>query len=115
MNILSKEKGYVKPLLVVLILIASVYTGYRFGMPYYRYSALKSDAKQMARVSLGRADKLKEMILEKAEELKVPVTEEDIFVEKRTKSVYVRLSWSEDVDIMGVYGKKLHFNIEFDE
>lgn len=116
MRILSREEGYVKPILVIAILILACYIGFQFAMPYYRHAALKSDTKELARVSLGHAGKLRESIIERAGELNVPVREDTILVEKTaSNAMHVSMSWAEEVDIFGLYRKTLDFSIDITE
>lgn len=112
---LNNEKGFIKFFFVVLVLAFLVYAGIEFGMPYYKYSAFKSDVKELARVSVGDIEKTKVQILGRAQELKIPITAEDIQVTKAEKMVKVRASWSETVDMLGVYQKTLNFRIDVEE
>lgn len=114
-KILNNEKGVIKFVFVTALLVFLVYAGIKFGMPYYRYSAFKSDAKELARISTGEIEKTRLMIFERAMELKIPLKEEDIVVTKTERRVIVRTSWSETVDIVGVYQKKLDFSINVEE
>jgi hypothetical protein len=115
MNTLRNEKGFIKVVFVILLLIFLGYAGIQFGMPYYRYSALKSDVKELARISLGQVEKTKEQVFERAQELKIPVSEEDIKVTKTDSTVIVKTNWSETVDILGFYQKRLDFDIRIEE
>jgi|WetSurSiteA1Bulk_404760.scaffolds.fasta_scaffold107142_2 hypothetical protein len=115
MKVVRNEKGFIKVIFVVGLLIFLVYAGFQFGIPYYKYSAFKSDAKEIARISLGQPDKTKAQIFEKAQEIKIPITEEDIIVERTAKSIKVQTEWSETVDIMGFYQKRLDFTIDIEE
>ena len=115
MKILSNEKGVIKVLFIILLLIFLGYAGFQFGMPYYRYSAFKADVKELARVSLGQIDKTKAQVFERAQELRIPVSEEDIRVTKTEKTVIVTTEWSETVDILGFYQKRLDFDINIEE
>lgn len=115
MRRLANERGFVKPVLVILILIVIVYSGYQFAVPYYKYSALKSDAKESARISLGRENKLRKMINDAIDEHNVPVRLDDVHVNKIGNSVQVRISWEDDIDIFGIYQKTLFFDIDVTE
>jgi len=115
MKALRNEQGYIKFIFVVLLLIFIGYAGVQFGMPYYRYSAFKSDAKEYARIALGDVNKTKEYLLERATELKIPVTEEQILVTKTENTIRVKTEWSETVDILGFYQKRLNFSINIEE
>jgi hypothetical protein len=114
-KILNNENGFIKFIFVTGLLAFLVYAGIKFGMPFYRYSAFKSDAKELAMISTGDTEKTKAQIFERAMELKIPLKEEDIVVTKTERRVIVRTSWSETVDIVGVYQKKLDFSINVEE
>lgn len=114
-EVLKNEDGFVKFFFVVLVLAFLVYTGIKFGMPYYKYSAFKTDSKEIARISVGDIGKTKAQLFERAQELKIPITEESIQVTKTEKRVRVRTSWSETVDMLGLYQKTLNFNVDVEE
>jgi hypothetical protein len=112
LKVFSNENGYVKFVFVTALLVFCVYSGLKFGMPYYKYSAFKSDVKEFARISLGDVAKTRAQLFERAMELKLPLEEEDIVVTKTEKTVRVKASWSETVDILGLYQKKLDFSVD---
>jgi hypothetical protein len=115
MKALNNEKGFIKVALTLTILALLVYAGIEFGRPYYKYSALKSDAKEIARITIGEVERAKEQVLERAQELKIPLTEDKITVTKTEKTVRIRTSWSETVDFLGLYQKTFHFKIDVEE
>jgi len=115
MKMLRNEKGFIKVLFVILLLIFLGYAGFQFGMPYFRYSAFKSDVKELTRISLGQVERTKTQVLEKAQEFKIPISEKDIKVTKTEATVIVRTNWSETVDILGLYQKRLDFDINIEE
>lgn len=114
-RVINNEKGFIKFLFILGIFVFLIYTGIKFGMPFYRYSALKSDAKAIARISLGDTKKTKTDILERVQELKIPIQENQIVVTKTETMVRVQTSWSETVDLLGLYQKKLNFRIDLEE
>jgi len=114
-KILNNENGVVKFVFVIGLLAFLVYAGIKFGMPYYRYSAFKSDTKELARISTGEIEKTRLMIFERAQELKLPLEEEKIEVTKTVKGIRVQTSWAETVDMLGLYQKKLNFAIDIEE
>jgi len=114
-KVVGNEKGFIKFVFFMLVLAFIVYAGLKFGMPYYRYSAFKSDVKELARISIGDVQKTRSQIFERAMELKLPLTEEGIQVTKTEKTIRVRTTWSETVDMLGVYQKKLNFRVEVEE
>ncbi len=115
MRTLTNEKGFIKPLITILILIFLVYAGFQFAIPYYKYSAFKSEVKELTRISLGREDKLRSMLHNAIDEYNVPVRLDDVYVHKLGKTVQVRISWDDEVDILGIYQKTLFFDIEVTE
>jgi len=84
-------------------------------MPYYRYSVFKADAKEITRISLGDLQKTKTLLFDRAQELKLPIEEDAISVTVKDKSVYVSTSWSETVDLFGIYQKDLNFAVNIEE
>jgi hypothetical protein len=115
LEVLNNEKGYIKLIFVIALIVFLGYLGVKFGTPYYNYSAFKSEAKEIARISLGDREKTRAQIFEKAVELKLPIEEKDIAVTQTGKTVRVKTSWSETVDILGVYQKTLDFAIDIVE
>jgi hypothetical protein len=115
MKSLRNEKGYIKFVLVVIILALCAYLGIKFGAPYYRYSVFKSDAKEITRISLGDVQKTKALLFERAQELKLPIEEDTISVTVNNKTVYVSTSWTETVDLFGIYQKDLNFAVDIEE
>ena len=43
-KVLNNESGFIKFIIVMLVLACIIYMGVKLGIPYYKYSALKSDA-----------------------------------------------------------------------
>jgi hypothetical protein len=115
MKSLRNEKGYVKFVLIVIILAFCAYLAIKFGMPYYRYSVFNSDAKEITRISLGEVKKTQYLLYERAQELKLPIEEDNISVTVKNKTVYVSTSWSETVDLFGIYQKELNFAVDIEE
>jgi len=103
-----------KAIFWLLILVFLVYVGLKFGVPYYRYLAFKSDAKEIVRVSIEVRDEetIRNLIFERAEELKVPIDKKDIEVLKTEKDIRVKVSWSEVVDLLGMYQRTLKFDVD---
>jgi hypothetical protein len=114
-KVLGNEKGFIKFIFIILALASLVYAGLKFGMPYYKYSAFKSDTKELARISIGDTEKTKAQIFERAQELKLPLEENDIKVTKTAIGVRVQASWSETVDLLGLYQKKFNFAVDEEE
>lgn len=115
MKVLNNENGFIKFIFTMLVLASLVYAGLKFGMPYYRYSAFKSDTKELARISIGDTEKTRAQIFERAQELKLPLEENDIKVTKTVRGVRVQASWPETVDLLGLYQKKFNFAVDEEE
>ncbi|MBM4140280.1 MAG: hypothetical protein FJ242_02130 [Nitrospira sp.] len=99
----------------LVILVLHVYAGFQFGMPYYRYTAFKSDVKEIAKVSIEGEEKTKGQIFQRAQELKIPIEEKDLVVTRTDKILQIKASWSETVDLFGIYQKTLNFTVNTQE
>jgi hypothetical protein len=55
------------------------------------------------------------MLFDRVKELKLPIEEDDISVVVTDKRVLVKTSWSETVDLFGIYQKELNFSIDIEE
>lgn len=104
-----------KAIFWLVILALLVYSGFQFGMPYYRYTAFKTDAKEIARISLGEVEKTRAQIFLRAQELNIPIEEKEIMVTRTDKLVRVKVSWSESVNLFGIYQKTLNFTVNIQE
>jgi len=104
-----------KAIFWLVILALLVYSGFQFGMPYYRYTALKTDAKEIARISLGEVEKTRAQIFLRAQELNIPIEEKEIVVTRTDRLVRVKVSWSESVNLFGIYQKTLNFTVNIQE
>ncbi|HXX82131.1 MAG TPA: hypothetical protein VEI46_11320 [Thermodesulfovibrionales bacterium] len=115
MRHLRSSDGFVKPLLVIAIMAFLVYSGVQFGIPYYRYSAFKSETKEIARLELGQIEKTRAQVYEAAQNQKIPIEAEDIQITQKTHTTRIQTAWSVDVDILGLYQKTLHFTVDVEE
>jgi hypothetical protein len=111
-KLLDNERGFIKFIFVILILASIAYVGLKFGIPYYKYSAFKTDAKELARISIGNTEKTRSQIYERVQELKLPLEENNIEVTRTLNGVRVQASWSETVDLLGLYQKKINFSVD---
>lgn len=115
MKHLRNRGGFIKPLLVIAITVFLVYSGTQFGIPYYRASAFKNEAKDIARLELGQVEKTRAQIYEAAQSQRIPIELEDIQITKKTNTTRIQTSWSVDVDILGLYHRTLHFTVDVEE
>ncbi|GBE01693.1 hypothetical protein BMS3Bbin06_01828 [bacterium BMS3Bbin06] len=109
------QRGAVKPVVCILLTIVALYVGYKFSVPYYHYNALKSECKAIARLNYTRPDRYRRLVYEKAQSIGVPIEYGDISVTIQRRMVRITASWSEVVDLMGYYSKKLDFEIDIEE
>jgi hypothetical protein len=108
----EKGEGLIKFLFVIALIVFVIYTGIQFAIPYYKYSAFKSDAKDLANISIGSIEKTKQEIFDRAQELKIPIEEKELLVTKKGNVTRVQTSWSETVNIIGIYEKTLEFVLD---
>ena len=112
----GNKEGFFKFVFVLLIIAFLMYAGLQFGMPFYRYSSLRSDVGQVARMSVaGDVDKIRAQVFELAQESNVPIKENEIEVIKTARGMRVKTAWSEEVDILGIYQKTFDFKIDVEE
>lgn len=102
------KKGIVSLLIIGIL----AYSGFQFFKPYYRYLVLQSDAKEIVRIDIENEDVIRSKVYERAQELKIPIGKADIEVTKQGSNIRIKTSWSEVVDIFGVYQKTLQFNVD---
>ncbi len=106
------NKGFVKGFLALCVLAAIVFVGISFGKPYYRYYMLGSDTRDFLKTDIGDVNAIRKNIMDKAEELNVPLDEQDLEVVIEKKIVKVKATWSETVDFWGYYQKQIDFVME---
>jgi hypothetical protein len=108
------NRGFVKGFLVLCVLVAIVFAGVSFGKPYYRYYSLSSHTRDFLKSDTFSPETIRKNIMADAEELNVPLAEEDLEVSVKQKNVKVRATWSETVDFWGYYQKTFDFVMEED-
>lgn len=106
------DRGSVKVFFLLFIFVAAVFVGISFAKPYYRYYTLGSHTRDFLKTEIGNLDKIKQNVMSDAEELKVPLDEENVEVVKEGKTIKVKATWSETVDFWGYYQKKIDFVME---
>ena len=115
-KVINNESGFIKFIIVMLVLACMVYLGIKLGIPYYKHSALKSDAKEIARIAVAHSiNRTHSQIYERAQELKIPLEEEDIEVKKTSTGVRIETAWSETVDFLGIYQHTFDFTVDVEE
>ncbi|MBA3060037.1 MAG: hypothetical protein FP832_00025 [Nitrospirae bacterium] len=112
----GNKEGFFKFVFVLGLIVFLMYAGFQFGMPFYRYTSFKTDAKGIARVSVsGDIERTRAQVFERAQELNILIKEKDIEVVKTTRGMRVKTAWSEEVDILGIYQKTFDFKINVEE
>jgi hypothetical protein len=109
---------FMKKLAVIVSIVFVVYSGVMFGMPYYRHYAFRTDAVDIVRFKYSeysagkRMHMVKEKLFEKAQEVGLPISKNDIKVERTQTGYWAYVKWQETVDILGQYQKTLKFEVE---
>jgi hypothetical protein len=85
-------------LLLTLVVVAAVLNGaYQMGMDEYRYSQFKDSVH--SRLTLGKdtpVEELKQQMLQKAVELRLPVTEDKVTVSREGVRTSIAVSYSSE-------------------
>lgn len=100
---------------VTAVLAALVYLGIMFGMPQFRYHAYKSDSKDIINYHISRADELRAKFLERGLERGIPMSADNIYIERYEKGFGATIQWSETVNIFDQYKKRYDFSISVGE
>ena len=106
------NRGFVKGVLSLCILVAIIFIGISFGKPYYRFYALGSHTRDFLKTDVGDIDAIKKNVMKDAAELNVPLDEAALEVVSLNKIIKVKATWSETVDFWGYYQKQLDFVME---
>ena len=106
------NRGSIKVVLLLFVLVAVAFVVISFAGPYYRYYTLGSHTRDFLKTEVGVVELIRKNIMANAEELKVPLKESDLDVTIVQKVVRVKATWSETVDFWGYYQKELDFVME---
>lgn len=105
--------SYFKRLFCLAAFGILVYSGVQYAKPWYRYILLKSAVSDMVKFPAQDADTLKAEILTKAEKYNVPLPPGNLMVTGQQYHYKAAASWTDSVDIFGLYHRDLAFS--FDE
>jgi hypothetical protein len=111
MNKKIGEKGLVKGIFIILVLVAVGFLLISYGTPYYRYYMLGSHTRDILNLEIGDVETIKAKIMAESQELTVPLDEENLEVVRDLKIVKVRASWTDTVDFWGYYQTKINFSM----
>jgi len=108
------EKGFIKTLLGLGLLVAIIFVGVTFARPYYRYYQFGSHTRDYLKTDIGDVNAIRKHMLEDAAELGVPLNDQDLTVSVDTvkKRVMVKATWTDTVDLLGQYQKDIDFVLE---
>lgn len=112
MNNRFDNRGFIKFLFTLGVLVAVAFVLISFGKPYYRYYTLKSYTHDELLMEVGATNVIRRKVLERAAELGIPLQAGNLEVTKNAKVVTVKASWSEVVDFWGYYSKRLDFDMK---
>ena len=108
------EKGFIKALFGLALLVALIFTGVTFARPYYRYYQLSSHTSDFLKTDIGELNVIRKHVLDDAAELGVPLTDANLSVTLDTnkKIITVKGTWTDSVDLFGYYQKNVDFVME---
>ena len=106
------QKGFIKGVIWLFVLVAVILAGVAFAQPYYRYYSLGSHTRDFLKTDIGNVETIRKHILEDAAELGVPLNEKDVSVSLVQKIIKVKATWTDTVDLWGVYQTNVDFVME---
>jgi hypothetical protein len=108
------EKGFIKTLFGLALLVALIFAGVTFARPYYRYYQLSSHTSDFLKSDIGDPNIIRKHVLDDAAELGVPLTDANLSVsiDRERKTVTVKGIWTDSVDLFGYYQKNVDFVME---
>lgn len=115
MKRIRNRDGFIKPVLIIVVLVLAAYAGFQLALPHYKYSAFKNEVIEITRIGLGNVEKVKAAVYEAAQEIKIPIEENDIVVTRKLNTMRVQTSWSATVDLFGLYQKTFDFILDVEE
>jgi hypothetical protein len=105
------EKGLIKGIFIILVLVAAAFLLISYGKPYYRYYVLGSHTRDILKSEIGNLNTIRTKIMEEAKELNIPLDEDNLEVVLDKKIIRVNASWTDTVDFWGYYETKIDFSI----
>jgi hypothetical protein len=106
------QKGFIKGIIGLFLLIALILAGVTFARPYYRYYSLGSHTRDFLRTEIGNVETIRKNIMKDAAELDVPLDEKDVSVTLVQKIIKVKATWTDTVDLWGLYQTNVDFVME---
>ena len=114
MKQVMNEKGGIKWIVILAIIIIALFLAITFGRPFYKYNTLRSHTKDLLLSQVNKLPEIRQAVLADAEQIGVPLNAEDLQVTE-TKGEYhvikVDAQWTERVDLFGYYQKDFDFDM----
>lgn len=110
---LADKKGGagLKLLIWLAVLGSAVVIAVKLAPPYITYIMIKTDVESEAKIAHMYTDEsLRKRILTKAVAWGIPITAEDMVVERRRAAIAVRINYKERLDFFGKYRKDIDFS-----
>lgn len=93
-----------KTLLKLLVVAAVVNGAYRLGMAEYRFSQLKESTRSVLVLGTNTPiEQLKDQILRKAVDLRLPVAEEQVSLRRENVRTTAAVSYRQDIEVFPGY------------
>lgn len=110
---LSSSAGRLKfsTILFLILVVGAVYAGFQIlpvWLDYYNFKEAMTQRVQIAQMASDTD--IRKGLIHKAEEMGLPLTEEDILVERTASEVTVSTSWTVEILVWGFYSQKLTFS-----
>jgi len=105
------EKGFIKALFGLLLLVAIVFSIVLLGKPYYRSYTLGAHTRDFLKTEIGDIDAIRKNVMKDATELGIKLGEADLSVTIDKKVVKVKATWKDTVDFWGYYQKTFEFDM----
>ena len=105
------DKGLIRGILLIALVLVIVFILVSFGTPYYRYYTLGSHTRDFLKSEIGNLEMIKERVMLDAKDLGISLNEKNLEVTQEKKIIKVKAKWSETVDFWGYYQKTFHFEM----
>jgi len=105
------EKGFIKTLLGLLLLVAILVCVVLLGKPYYRSYTLGAHTRDFLKTEIGNVEAIRANVMKDAEELGIKLNDSDLSVTIVNKAVKVKATWKDTVDFWGYYQKTFDFEL----
>lgn len=108
---LERGEGRLKGILIVVIIVLAIYTGWKMVPPYvnnYQLSDTMQEQSRYALVNRYTEEQIRDNIYKQIIDLDIPAKKEDIKIVANNNVVKISLDYTVPVDVL-VYHTDLHF------